>query len=196
MSPERRQQQILDSAQRLVLRQGYGAATMQAIAREAGVTRPVVYEFYADREELLEDLVGRESEKALGVALGVVPALLAGEHPESLLEQSLTSFLHIVADSPDAWRLILLPPAGAPEAVRNAMELARTVVREQIRSNLSLLPPIEGGGVDLELLSAIALSASEGAARAMLTDPDEFSAERFTAVVEWLTRYIEVAWSR
>ncbi|MGW4241898.1 TetR/AcrR family transcriptional regulator [Nocardia sp. NPDC004722] len=196
MAPEQRQQQILDSTLRLVLRDGYGAATMQAIAREAGVTRPVVYEFYPDRDELLLDLISREAEKALSVAVGLMPGVLSGQNLEPLIEQSLTSFLTVVSESPDTWRLIFMPPAGAPETLRSFLETSRTAVLEQIRTNFSLLPPPLGGGDgDAELLALIALAGSEAAARAMLADPDRFPAQRFSAAVAWLMDQIEIEWS-
>lgn len=196
MAPEQRRQQILDSTLRLVLREGYGAATMQAISREAGVTRPVVYEFYPDRDELLHDLMSREAEKALSVAVDLMPAVMSGQNLEPLIEQSLRSFLGVVGDAPDTWRLILMPPAGAPESLRAFLDTARTAVLEQIRTNFSLLPPPLGGAEgDAGLLALIGLSASEAAARAMLAEPDRFPAERFSAAVSWLMDQIRIEWS-
>ncbi|MET9214624.1 MULTISPECIES: TetR/AcrR family transcriptional regulator [unclassified Nocardia] len=196
MAPEQRREQILDSALRLVLRDGYGAATMQAIAREAGVTRPVVYEFYPDRDELLHELIGREAEKALSVAVGLMPAVVAGRDLEALIGQALSSFLGVVAESPDTWRLILMPPAEAPEALRAFLHTGRVAVLEQIRTNFSLLPPPLGGrDADAELLAVVALAGSEAAARAMLADPERFPAQRLSAAVTWVMDQVEIEWS-
>ncbi|MGW4356361.1 TetR/AcrR family transcriptional regulator [Nocardia sp. NPDC004582] len=197
MAPRQRQQQILDSTLRLVLRDGYGAATMQAIAREAGVTRPVVYEFYPDRDELLSDLITREAEKALSVSAGLTPAVLSGENLEPLMEQALSTFLRVVSESPDTWRLIFMPPAGAPETLRSFLGTVRTAIVEQIRTNFELLPPPLGdGGADAELLAVISLSTSEAAARAMLAEPERFPAERFSAAMSWLMNQLEIEWER
>ncbi|AHH19985.1 transcriptional regulator, TetR family [Nocardia nova SH22a] len=196
MAPEQRRQQVLDSALSVVVRGGYQAATMQAIAREAGVTRPVVYEFYADRDELLTDLFGREAEKALSVSVGLVPAVLSGTDLESLVERSLTEFLQLVTDAPDTWRLMLMSATGAPESLRYIVQSGRAAILAQIRHNISLLPkPFGAADFDDELLATVAMSGSEAAARMVLDHPAEFPAARLSDVVAWLMGQITIAWS-
>jgi TetR/AcrR family transcriptional repressor of mexJK operon len=53
-------QQIREAASRLFLAQGYGAVSMDAIAREAGVSKATIYAHFADKAELFADLVKEE----------------------------------------------------------------------------------------------------------------------------------------
>lgn len=53
------QTQILDAAERLFIRQGFAATTMEAIALEAGYSRAVMYRHFRNRDQLLEALVVR-----------------------------------------------------------------------------------------------------------------------------------------
>ncbi len=53
-------QQIREAAGRLFLAQGYGAVSMDAIAREAGVSKATIYAHFADKAELFADLVKEE----------------------------------------------------------------------------------------------------------------------------------------
>jgi TetR/AcrR family transcriptional regulator, mexJK operon transcriptional repressor len=53
-------QQIREAAGRLFLEQGYGAVSMDAIAREAGVSKATIYAHFADKAELFADLVKEE----------------------------------------------------------------------------------------------------------------------------------------
>jgi AcrR family transcriptional regulator len=59
-SPLRREQalaterRILDAAYRLLVDQGYGATTMSAVAREAGVSTPTVYKVVGSKPELVK----------------------------------------------------------------------------------------------------------------------------------------------
>lgn len=73
-SPERRQR-ILDAARYLILRRGLRATTMEAIAREAGVAKPTLYVYFADKDAVFEAIVG----DLTADLLGAFDAALGGE---------------------------------------------------------------------------------------------------------------------
>jgi AcrR family transcriptional regulator len=52
-----RRDHILDAADRLVLREGYYAATMDRVAEEARVSKQTLYNYFADKESLFVALV-------------------------------------------------------------------------------------------------------------------------------------------
>ena len=54
---------ILAAAQRTFLASGFEAASMDAIAREAGASKATVYAYFASKEELFGAVVARESER-------------------------------------------------------------------------------------------------------------------------------------
>jgi AcrR family transcriptional regulator len=56
---ERRIQELLDAADRVFTRTGYEAATTNAIAREAGASVGSLYQFFPDKEALLQALTAR-----------------------------------------------------------------------------------------------------------------------------------------
>ncbi|BFO19525.1 hypothetical protein SHKM778_59130 [Streptomyces sp. KM77-8] len=49
-SAERRRRELLEAADRVVLRDGPGAS-MNAIAAEAGITKPILYRHFGDKED-------------------------------------------------------------------------------------------------------------------------------------------------
>jgi TetR/AcrR family transcriptional regulator, mexJK operon transcriptional repressor len=53
---------ILAAAKRAFLANGYGAVSMDTIAREAGVSKTTVYAHFAGKEELFGAVIGRECE--------------------------------------------------------------------------------------------------------------------------------------
>jgi AcrR family transcriptional regulator len=57
---DERQQQILDAAAAVIIRQGYDKTTMSDIADEAGASRGTVYLYFKGKEELFEALLYRE----------------------------------------------------------------------------------------------------------------------------------------
>jgi AcrR family transcriptional regulator len=52
---------LLDAAERCVERHGIRKTTMEDIAREAGISRPSVYRYFSDREELLLAVMSQHS---------------------------------------------------------------------------------------------------------------------------------------
>src|ERR1700676_1929757 len=61
--PKGKAESILAAAQRTFLASGFGAASMDAIAREAGASKATVYAYFASKEELFGAVVARESER-------------------------------------------------------------------------------------------------------------------------------------
>src|SRR5436305_1045996 len=82
---EQRREQLLDAALRVIGRDGYSGVSIDAIAREAGVTRPVVYGAFERLEPLLYALLDRSEQRALAQLMAALPA----EHLESASIQEL-----------------------------------------------------------------------------------------------------------
>src|SRR4030088_2214244 len=73
MPPEERREQLIDAALEVILEQGYSGVSIEAIARVAGVTRPVVYDHFPNLGRLLHALIEREERYALAQLEQVVP---------------------------------------------------------------------------------------------------------------------------
>lgn len=88
---------ILAAAKRTFLESGFGAVSMDTIAREAGVSKATVYAHFAGKEELFGAVIGRECERFLA-------SFSAGELDPRDVRASLTvlgrRFLELVL-SPD-----------------------------------------------------------------------------------------------
>ena len=180
MPAAERREQLLDATLRLISLHGYGGASMEAIAREAGVTKPVVYDAFGDRGSLLQALLEREEQRALGAFAGVLPDVPSSEDPDAVLERGVVTFLEVVRSNPAAWRLILMPVDGTPAEVREHVERGRALILEQLRQLMEWGIRKRGGprGLDTELAAHGMLAFGEHAARLALTDPDQFPPER------------------
>jgi AcrR family transcriptional regulator len=149
---------VLDAALRIICARGYGAASMEAIARETGVAKTVVYEAYPRRAELLRALLQREEQRILTTLLSDPPVVGAGS-PRSLLLAWIERGLRAVRESPDEWRLLLAPTAETPPLVREHVEAGRAAVLARLRA---LLAPF--GPPDEELAARAVLAVAERAA--------------------------------
>jgi len=60
LSPDARRTQLLDTAKEMVIAEGLQAFTMEGLARQAGVSAPLVYNYFDGRPQLLQELLVRE----------------------------------------------------------------------------------------------------------------------------------------
>src|SRR3954449_6795722 len=112
MTGAERREQILDVTKEIVGSSGFHAVSIDRVAREAGVTRPVVYTHFGDLDGLLNALVDRGNRGTLEALAQIVPQ--PGGEPGEVLVDSLRLFLETVRADPVTWRLALLPPESAP----------------------------------------------------------------------------------
>jgi AcrR family transcriptional regulator len=180
MPAAERREQLLDVAKAIAEERGFHAVSIDAVARGAGITRPVVYAQFDDLEGLLHALVDREEQAALDQLAAVIPDAPGGREPDELVLTGLRAFLEAVQANPTTWRLVLLPPEGAPALVRERVERGRAAALEQIERLVAWGIERRGGldGLDAELFARLLQSVGEDAARLVLTDPERFPPER------------------
>lgn len=179
LPPEARREQLLDAALSVIVKDGYEGVSIEAIARTAGVTRPVVYDHFENLGRLLQALIEREESYALEQLAVVVPDQAGPGAPPELVAGGVRRFLDAVSSRPATWRIILLPPEGTPAIVREHVEHNRALVLERIRALLSAAIEDVGATLDRELCARAIRSFSEEAGRMVLTDPERYPPERY-----------------
>src|SRR2546421_10877664 len=90
---EERREQLLDVTKAIVSRDGFHGVSIEAVAREAGVSRPIVYGHFNDLPGLLEALVEREGARALMQLARVLPEDLGRGDPRESLLAALRGYL-------------------------------------------------------------------------------------------------------
>ena len=63
LSPDARRTQLLDTAKEMVITSGLQAFTIEGLARQAGVSAPLVYNYFDGRPQLLQELLVREYQR-------------------------------------------------------------------------------------------------------------------------------------
>lgn len=185
---EQRRTQVLDAALHLVVTRGHNATTMDAVAEQAGVTKPVVYGQFRSRNELLAALLRREQEAALRQLLAVLPGdpgrFLTDDAPE-FLARTLADFLSAVQETPDRWYCVVMPMADMPAEFHAAREAARAIALDRAESLTRwLLEAVDAPAeLDPEIVAHTVTALFEMAARLVLTDPERYRPERFVAAI-------------
>jgi len=181
LGPERRRPEVLDAALKLFLEGGYEGTSMEAIARAAGVTKPVVYACFPGKEELFRALLRREEERIMGeIAAAFEGADL--DDPESTLVNGYTAFLRAVASSPEVYRLIFLGEGGGNAAVARRIQAGRERLVETLSDLARTWLAARGrAGEDVErearLLGTAIAGIGESGARLLLSGADDWAPE-------------------
>ncbi|MCW2796787.1 TetR/AcrR family transcriptional regulator [Nocardioides sp.] len=182
-----RREQLLDAAIRVVVRDGYDGVSVDSIAREAGVTRPVVYGAYNGLGPLLEALLDRQQVRALSQLARVLPDRLDVDDPDAFLLDTVRALIETVSADPLTWRPILLAPQGTPEAVRARIDADRERIRGQLAVLLTAGLAVRGGPeVDVEIASHALVAVLEHFGRILLEDPARFDTERLLGLARML----------
>jgi len=192
MPPRKRREHVVDAALRVIVEQGYDGVSIEAVARAAGVTRPVIYDHFQNLGQLLQALIKREENYALAQLAEVVPDVPPDGDPADVFAGSVRRFLDAVASRPDTWRIILLPLEGTPAIVRDHVEANRAQVLARLEQ--LVLRAIERSEIpvdlDVEICARAILRLSEEAGRMVLTDGKRFSPERYERFVRAVMRLI------
>ncbi|MGH3166718.1 MAG: TetR family transcriptional regulator [Trebonia sp.] len=103
MTGKERRQQLLDVGRKLFAERGFEGTSIEEIAAQAGVSKPVVYEHFGGKEGLYAVVVDREVERLLSV----VTTLLEGAHTESKFETAAVGLLRYIDENTDGFRILV-----------------------------------------------------------------------------------------
>ena len=187
MSASERREQLLDVTKKLAEEQGFHGLSIEAIAKRAGITRPVIYAHFEDLDALLEAMLQREAMRALTQLAAIMPAELPeGPDRKDALLAALRGYLEVIQADPVTWRLVLMPPEGAPHMLREQVENGRDAI-------VATLAKVVGPGLapqrpspDPELTARLLSALSDEGARLLLKDPQQYPIERLMRHAEWL----------
>lgn len=171
LGPERRRPMILEAALEVFSANGYAGTTMQSVADAAGVTKPVVYDCFANRDELLLALLAREEQHLVISIVAALPADPSVGTPEEHVLEGLTAFLTAVAKQPQSWRIVFGAQYGAAPVVAERVRAARAFLVESLRLTLlKSLPGVTDPDANLPVLAEMLASMTEASARMLVVD--------------------------
>ena len=158
-----RRRQLVELGEELFLERGFAKASMDELARRAGVTKPVIYEQFGSKEGLfnacLEGL-------ALRLATQIADAARAGTDPESRLRAGGLAFLRFATENRVAYELLY--EGRFSEAAATVRKRQATLILELMRE----MAPDDVDPRELEVAANAVNSAYEGVAHWMWDHPD------------------------
>jgi AcrR family transcriptional regulator len=103
MTGKERREQLLDVGRRLFAERGFEGTSIEEIAAQAGVSKPVVYEHFGGKEGLYAVVVDREVDRLLTMAT----TLLDGDNTVTKFESAAVRLLKYIEDNADGFRILV-----------------------------------------------------------------------------------------
>jgi AcrR family transcriptional regulator len=165
LSRSDRMEQTLTVAHGLFAERGYAAVTMDDIAARVGVTKPLLYNYFGNKERLYIACMERAGD-ALFATIG--EAVGPSSSPGEALNAGLRAFFAFLDEDRAAWAVLFdetLPQSG--EVADRVADYRGRIVELVAGSLVAQLPARRRGAarVEVEALSAALLGAAEGLAR-------------------------------
>jgi AcrR family transcriptional regulator len=149
---------------------------MDAVARRAGVTRPVVYSHFTDSNHMLRASLDREEQRALAQLDDAMPRP-GDEDRAASFHHLFDTYLRAVVEAPERWRAIfMITDSGTPTFRRRVARIRAQIVREfEAALRQSCTPGLHD---DSALLAHHLTAVLWESGRLLLVSPKEFTHER------------------
>src|SRR5829696_2196087 len=161
---EDRMEQTLEVARALFAERGYAAVTMEEVAAEVGVTKPLLYNYFGNKEGLYGACMERAGD-ALSVTIAT--AVAATGTPEEALRAGGQAFFAFLDSERAAWAVLFdetLPRSG--EIADRVAAYRGQILALVTGSIMGQVPPAmqDAARVEVEALSEALLGAAEALA--------------------------------
>jgi AcrR family transcriptional regulator len=132
---EQRRAELVEAAVAAIDRVG-ASAGMDDIAAEAGVTKPVIYRYFADKADL-HVAVGQQVASQLMV--DVLGAIESSDNPKEMLTAAIDAYLVQIEASPNLYRFVVNRPlagSAGPDVAHDYQELIAAGVARSVGRGL------------------------------------------------------------
>ncbi|WP_410598372.1 TetR/AcrR family transcriptional regulator [Amycolatopsis sp. lyj-90] len=185
MPIEERRTQVLDAALRIIAGEGYRAVSIDRIARDLDVTRPVVYNAFDGLDALLRALLERQERRVVKQLLSTISTEVDLLDPAAYLNRTITALATMVTSDPLTWKPVFLISVEAPAVVRERIDRNRNLVRERIQTivEMSVAERKAGSKIDAGVVAHSLVAIGEYFGRLLLEDPDAVDVDHLASTV-------------
>jgi AcrR family transcriptional regulator len=165
LSKADRMEQALTAAHALFAERGFAAVTMDEVAAVVGVTKPLLYNYFGNKEQLYIACMKRSGDALVAMILETVGD---ASSPSEALNDGLRAFFAFLDADRAAWAVLFdetLPHSG--ELADRVAEYRGRLIALVSESLLAQLPAKRRGAarIEVEALSTALLGAAEALAR-------------------------------
>jgi AcrR family transcriptional regulator len=123
-----REQQMLDAAVQMFSVNGYHETSMDAIAAEAAISKPMLYLYYGSKEELFGACLDRELARFVDAVRSDIDFT---QSPKDLLRRAVVSYLSYIDANRASW-IVLYTQATSSQAFSHTVREGREKIVELV----------------------------------------------------------------
>jgi len=154
-------EQTLKAAHALFAERGYGPVTMDEVAAAVGVTKPLLYNYFGNKERLYLACMEPAGEALVASVVGAVEQTST---PAEALRSGIHAFFDFVDEDRSSWRVLFDETLPAEGGIAKRVGEYRTRIAELVAEAL-LAQPAPSSRVEVEAMSVALLGAAEALIR-------------------------------
>ncbi|MEH3141040.1 MAG: TetR/AcrR family transcriptional regulator [Mycobacterium kyogaense] len=170
-----REQQMLDAAVQIFSVNGYHETSMDAIAAEAQISKPMLYLYYGSKEELFAACLDRELARFVDEVRDKIDFT---DPPKELLRSAVLAFLKYIDENRSSW-MVLYTQATSSQRFAHTVREGRERIIELVGRLLRSGTRFPGPNTDFDMMAVALVGAGEAVASRVSTgdaDVDEAAA--------------------
>ena len=148
---EQRRLVLLEGAERAIRRIG-ADASMDDIASEAGITKPILYDHFGDKAGLAAALADRVAE---GIRVRLAEVFKREDDPRTLTHDGISSFLEFIQTEPELYQFLV---QGMLLSSGSSIPQRRLISRLGTEIGASLMHHLEETGGDVALAEPLSFA--------------------------------------
>ena len=177
-----REQQMLDAAVQIFSVNGYHETSMDAIAAEAQISKPMLYLYYGSKEELFAACLDRELARFIDVVRSQIDFK---QSPKDLLRTAVLAFLNYIDANRASW-MVLYNQATHSQAFAHTVREGRERIIELVGRLLTAGTRNPEPDTDFDMMAVALVGAGEAvAARVSTGDADVNEAAELMINLFW-----------
>ncbi|HPX37199.1 MAG TPA: TetR/AcrR family transcriptional regulator [Mycobacterium sp.] len=177
-----REQQMLDAAVQMFSVNGYHETSMDAIAAQARISKPMLYLYYGSKEELFAACLSRELSRFIDAVRADIDLKLS---PRELLRRTIVSVLQYIDANRASW-IVLYAQATSSQAFAHTVREGRERIIDMVARLLESGTRDPQPESDFHMMSVALVGAGEAvAARVSVGDADVSEASELLINLFW-----------
>ena len=177
-----REQQMLDAAVQMFSANGYHETSMDTIAAEAQISKPMLYLYYGSKEELFSACLGRELSRFIDAVRADIDLK---QSPRELLRRTIVSVLQYIDANRASW-IVLYTQATSSQAFAHTVRQGREKVIDLVARLLETGTRKPEPNNDFHMKAVALVGAGEAvAARVSVGDADVDEASELLINLFW-----------
>jgi AcrR family transcriptional regulator len=164
-----REQQMLDAAVQMFSLNGYHETSMDAIAAEAKISKPMLYLYYGSKEDLFGACLDREMRRFIDLVRADIDF---DQSAKDLLRNTIVSFLRYIDANRASW-IVMYTQATSSQAFSHKVREGREQIIDLVAGLLRSGTRSPRTDADIETMAVALVGAGEAIANRLSTGDTE-----------------------